>query len=147
MRVYIDTSVVGGCFDDEFSQESLMLFEMAKLGELVLLISNILADELLLAPEQVQRIITELPQKSFEIINESDESRKLRDKYLESEIVGSKHFNDAHHVAIATVSEATMIVSWNFKHIVHYDKIRSFNKVNISCGYNEIQIYCPLEVI
>ena len=35
MRVYIDTSVVGGCFDDEFSEESRALFDMAKRGEIL----------------------------------------------------------------------------------------------------------------
>lgn len=52
-----------------------------------------------------------------------------------------------HHVAIATVSSADMIVSWNFKHIVHYDKIRHFNEVNAQAGYTPIQIFCPWEVI
>ena len=31
--------------------------------------------------------------------------------------------NDAMHVALATVAKAD-VVSWNFKHIVHFDKIR-----------------------
>ena len=92
-------------------------------------------------------MITELPQNSIEIVNESPESRKLRDQYVENNVVGIKHTNDAHHVAIATVSAADMIVSWNFKHIVHYDKISGFNKINISRGYKEIKIFCPLEII
>jgi len=33
MRVYIDTSVVVGCFDEEFNHESIELFEMAKTGK------------------------------------------------------------------------------------------------------------------
>lgn len=89
MRVYIDTSVVGGCFDDEFSEESHALFEMAKRGKISLLISNILADELTLAPESVQNVITELPQGSFEVVQENEESRRLRDKYLEAGVVGA----------------------------------------------------------
>ncbi len=70
MRVYIDTAVVGGCFDDEFSEESRALFDMAKRGKISLLISNILADELTLAPERVQKVVTELPQDSLEIVQE-----------------------------------------------------------------------------
>ena len=147
MRVYIDTSIVGGCFDDEFSEESKALFEMAKRGKITLLISNILADELSIAPKRVQNVITGLPQGSFEIIHENEDSRRLRDQYLNAGIVGATHTNDAHHVAIATVSGADMIVSWNFKHIVHYKKIRQFNNVNTQSGYDEIEIYSPLEVI
>jgi predicted nucleic acid-binding protein len=147
MRVYIDTSVVGGCFDDEFSQESRALFAMAEKGKICLLISNVLADELTLAPEQVQKVITELPQGSFEVVQENEESRRLRDMYLKIGVVGITHVNDAHHVAIASVSHADMIVSWNFKHIVHFEKIREFNRVNTEAGYSAIEIFSPLEVI
>jgi len=147
LRVYIDTSVVGGCFDDEFSDESRTLIDMAKSGELILLISNILVDELTQAPEKVQQVVTDLPPDAIEILEENSDSHVLRDLYLQAGVVGVTHFNDAHHVAIATVSNADMIVSWNFKHIVHYDKIRRFNEVNQKAGYNEIKIFSPLEVI
>ena len=140
-------AVVGGCFDEEFSEHSRAFFEMVKTNIMTLLISNILADELTMAPERVQKIVTDLPKNSFEIVLESEESRRLRDRYLNGAVVGATHVNDAHHVAIATVSGADMIVSWNFKHIVHYNKIRQFNKINTEAGYEPIQIYCPLEVI
>jgi len=38
-RVYIDTSVVGGCLDDEFAEASNALMERAKRGEVLLLVS------------------------------------------------------------------------------------------------------------
>ena len=37
-------------------------------------------------------------------------------------------------------------MSWNFKHIVHYEKIRSFNAVNLEKGYKPIEIHSPREV-
>ncbi len=55
--------------------------------------------------------------------------------------------DDALHVAIATVSSCSLIVSWNFKHIVHFDKIKLYNAVNILKGFSEIAIFSPLEVI
>jgi hypothetical protein len=39
------------------------------------------------------------------------------------------------------------LVSWNFKHIVNYDKIRLFNSVNLKLGYPEIDIRSPQELI
>jgi len=147
MRVYIDTAVVGGCFDDEFSEESRALFDMARQGKIRLMIFNILVDELSLAAGRIQKVVAELPQHSFEIVQENEASRRLRDNYLEAGVVGISHANDAHHVAIATVSGADMIVSWNFKHIVHFEKIRQFNRVNLEAGYGAIEIFSPLEVI
>jgi hypothetical protein len=38
-------------------------------------------------------------------------------------------------------------VSWNFKHIVHFDKIPKYNAVNTLEGYGPIGIFSPLEVI
>ena len=49
-------------------------------------------------------------------------------------------------LAIATVAEADLLVSWNFKHIVRFDKIRLFNAVNIEFGYKTLQIFSPREV-
>ena len=51
------------------------------------------------------------------------------------------------HVAVATVANCDVIVSWNFKHIVHYQKIPLFNAVNVLEGYNSIWIHSPQEVI
>ena len=62
-------------------------------------------------------------------------------------ILGKASLNDALHVAIATVAKADMIVSWNFKHIVHFEKIRMFNAVNLREGYGIIDIRSPLEVV
>lgn len=50
------------------------------------------------------------------------------------------------HIALATVAEVDMVVSWNFKHIVRFDKIRLFNAVNLEQGYKSIEIYSPQEV-
>jgi hypothetical protein len=36
--------------------------------------------------------------------------------------------------------------SWNFRHIVRFDKIRLFNAVNIEFGYKPLQIFSPREV-
>lgn len=123
----------------KFRDESRPLFEMAKSGELILLISNILVDELTQAPENVQKVITDLPPEAIELLEENNHSHTLRDLYLEAGVVGTTHFNDAHHVDLATVSNADMIVSWNFKHIVHSDRIRRFNEVNQKAGYPEIK--------
>ena len=77
----------------------------------------------------------------------SNEVLDLRDAYLSAKIVTKKYSNDALHVALATVSKCSVIVSWNFKHIVHFDKIPLYNAINVLEGYHQIAIYSPLEVI
>jgi hypothetical protein len=51
------------------------------------------------------------------------------------------------HVALATVYRADVLVSWNFQHIVRFDRIRGFNAVNLREGYGILDIRSPLEVI
>ena len=50
------------------------------------------------------------------------------------------------HIAIASVANADVVASWNFRHIVRFDKIRLFNAVNLERGYKPIEIYSPREV-
>ena len=66
--------------------------------------------------------------------------------YQERCILTPKFYDDGLHIAVATVGEADVLVSWNFKHIVRFDKIRRFNAVNLEFGYKPLQIFSPREV-
>jgi len=146
-RIYIDTSVVGGCLDAEFAEESHALLRMARDGSAILLISDVLVDELHQAPERVRNLLTALPPESLERIEATEEALELQDAYVAANVVTESSKRDAFHVALATLARADMIVSWNFKHIVHYEKIRGFNAVNYGAGYPMIAIHSPKEVV
>lgn len=120
---------------------------MAEDGKLISLISDILAIELERAPQEIVEEFVSLPPECLEAISSMEEAERLRDLYLEAKVVGPARKMDAHHVALATVARADMIVSWNFKHIVHYEKIRGFNAINIKEGYPPIEIRTPKEVV
>lgn len=77
----------------------------------------------------------------------SEEIATLRDAYLSAGVVGEAGRRDAEHIASASVAHADIIVSWNFKHIVHFDKIRGYHAVNLIHGYPLIPIHTPKEVI
>ncbi len=147
LRIYIDTSVVGGCLDKLFAIESRALMEMARRGEVTLLVSDLLVIELARAPEEVQAIYGGLPEAALEPVYQTEESERLRDLYLSDGVVGAGSKEDAHHVALATVASADVIVSWNFRHIVHFEKIRGFNAVNLREGYSPIEIRSPRELV
>ena len=76
------------------------------------------------------------------------EALKLQEAFTDAGILSEKHSTDALHVVLATVSRVSLIVSWNFKHIVNFQKIPMYNAVNTLHGYREIAIYSPpVEVI
>jgi hypothetical protein len=143
----VETSVFGGCFDEEFERESKELFKEIQEGKFILVISATTLDELERAPVKVRRLLEELPSEGVEIIPRSPEIDGLRDAYLQAGVVGPSCGLDAEHIASATVAGVDLIVSWNFKHIVHYKKIRGYQAVNLLEGYKAIPIHSPREVI
>ena len=147
LRVYVDTSVIGGCVDDQFVEESRSLMEMAQQGRVTLVVSELLARELDDAPPAVRAVLAQLSEDAVERVEMSEESERLSRAYLHAGVVGEQHANDAHHVALATIARVDAMVSWNFRHIVHLDRIRMFNSVNLGEGYPVIEIRSPRELV
>lgn len=146
-KVYADTSVFGGCYDDEFEEASKMFFKLVKDGSFKLIISPILLAELAEAPKEVKQILSDLTQDLFDFVDYTPEVSELRDKYLNAKVLTNKSKTDAEHIAYATIYNADFVVSWNFKHIVHYEKISGFNSVNLMNSYKLISIYSPKEMV
>jgi predicted nucleic acid-binding protein len=146
LRIYVDTSVIGGCLDDEFSVYSNKLIGEIKQEKFILLISEIIVNELMNAPQAVKDILLSIPQSVIEVVNITTEILQLRDAYINGGVVTSKSINDATHVAAATVARADAIISWNFKHIVRLDKMKGYNQINLLNGYGILTIISPLEV-
>jgi predicted nucleic acid-binding protein len=146
LRVYIDTSVIAGCLDDEFSLKSNQLMEAIKQEKFILLMSDIIVSKLINAPQAVKDILLSIPQRVIEVVKITPEVLQLRDAYINEGVVTSKSINDATHVAAATIARADAIISWNFKHIVRLDKMKGYNQINLLNGYGILTIISPLEV-
>ncbi|HEX3742902.1 MAG TPA: hypothetical protein VHW09_03195 [Bryobacteraceae bacterium] len=147
LRVSADTSVFGGCFDEEFMAESVRFFDEVRQGRFVLVVSDVTLDELELAPEVVRGVLAGLPSAQVELVATSVESEGLRTAYLDAGVVGPASSNDASHIAVATVSNVDLVVSWNFRHIVHFVKIGGYEGVNSLRGYRSPRIYSLREVV
>jgi predicted nucleic acid-binding protein len=145
-RIYIDTSVVGGYFDEEFSADTVPFFESVINGEINILVSDLLRAELLNAPVFVRNLLDSIPKQNIENIKLTDEASILADRYIEAKVVGKTSRADCQHIAMATLSKADVLVSWNFKHIVNLDRIRGYNGINYQSGHNMIEIRTPKEI-
>lgn len=60
--------------------------------------------------------------------------------------LASQFCNDMLHIALATVAGADVVASWNFRHLVRFDRIRLFNAVNLEAGYTQVAIHSPREI-
>ncbi len=145
-RIYIDTSVVGGYFDEEFSRDTIPFFDRVKNGEITIVVSDILEAELLRAPDFVKGLLTSIPGQCVEKVRLSPEATGLADRYIEAKVVGKTSRADCQHIAIATLANVDVLVSWNFKHIVNLDRIRGYNGINYQNGYKMIEIRTPKEI-
>ncbi len=146
-RIYTDTSVLGGCEDEEFAEHSVRLMEGFVRGELVLVLSSLTVQELVDAPVEVRRRLAMVPEAHIETLQLDAESRELAEAYLAAGVLTAKMRADAQHIAIATVGRADVLVSWNFKHIVNLQRIHGFNSVNLRKGYPMMEIRTPREVL
>lgn len=147
LRLYLDTSVFGGCFDAVFEKDSNALLQAARRDKFILLISELVSTELLKAPDTVKGIIPSLVGVDVEQLQFTVEAEELAQAYLKAGVLTAKSETDAQHVALATVTRADAIVSWNFKHIVQLQKMKQYNQVNLSLGYGFLQIVTPKEVL
>jgi len=147
LRVYIDSSVVGGYFDDEFEDVTQLFFERIFSKDFLVYFSEVSEAELSLAPDFVKDLKSKIPIDCYRYLELDDESRVLAETYLKEKILGKASLDDAYHIAIATVNRLDVLVSWNFKHIVNYDKIKLFNSINLRLGYPMIEIRSPKEFV
>lgn len=147
LRIYTDTSVIGGCLDAEFAEHSLRFIDQVIAGRVMLLVSELLVHELANAPQAVHAILDSLPLEQLENIVIDEEIDSLRDAYIAAGILSSRWQDDATHVAAASVAGADAIVSWNFRHIVRLDLMRRYNEVNAKRGYQRLAILTSLEVV
>ncbi len=146
-RIYADTSVLGGCEDDEFREPSHRLVEAFKSGESILVLSEIALRELENAPDTVRAVLRRIPETSIEAIFLTPETEELASAYIEDGAIVAAMRADALHIALATMARVDVLVSWNFKHIVNLKRIHAYNAVNLKRGYPLLEIRTPREVL
>jgi hypothetical protein len=146
-RLYIDTSVFGGNYDEEFAEFTIPLFERLKNGEFITLFSIVTQDELENAPKNVRELVQHLKFQNTEFLEVTYEAVDLATEYIIEKVVGQTSYADCLHIAIATINRADFLISWNFKHIVNVERIRGYNAINIKNGYKQLEIRSPRDFV
>lgn len=145
-RIYIDTSVIGGYLDTIFASETKIFFDNVRETDSIFLCSQLLEAEISEAPQQVRDFFETLQTLNIERVTVTQEAKDLAQLYIKEKVVGQSSLSDCEHIAIATIQNATVLVSWNFKHIVNLPRIRGYNSINIREGYRNLEIRTPKEV-
>ena len=146
-RIYIDTSVVGGYFDEEFKEATIKLFERLDNNEIIFVVSDLPDLELINAPQNVKEYLFKYSADKFQRVELTEEAVKLADTYIDEKVVGKTSLEDCRHIAMATIHKVDVLASWNFKHIVNLDRIKGYNSVNLRLGYSMIEIRSPKDLV
>lgn len=150
LKLYIDTSVLGGLFDTEEPKRITtveMLLALVKDGVYEGFISLLTIEEIFAAPERIHEALrNKISETGFQILDETEESINLSEAYLTDGAIPAKYRDDARHIAIGVIHDLDYIISWNYKHMVNIAVRRLINSANIRMGYNQIEIISPEEV-
>lgn len=103
--------------------------------------------ELIDAPKKFRELIKHLPSGQVQKAEITNEANALAESYVKAKVVGETSLADCLHIAIATLSKADVLISWNFKHIVNTERINGYNYVNLKLGYKTLAIRTPKEVL
>lgn len=145
-RIYIDTSVISAIFDQRTPERMSLTKKMwENIDDYEVYISNIVIDELKAAPEEKREKFMDVI-SDFDILEVTDEVKELADEYIKEEIFPKKYYDDALHVAIATVNDIGYLLSWNFKHLVKVKTRKLVSLVNTKYDYSSIEIIVPPEL-
>jgi predicted nucleic acid-binding protein len=145
-KVYLDTSVISALFDERTPERLEMTAELwSKLIDYEVFISELVLEELEKANDQIRAKLFSAV-KNFIILKISKEAETLAGIYVKQGIFPEKYFDDALHVALASVNQIGILLSWNFTHLVKLKTRRMVSIVNLSENIIPVEIVSPPEL-
>lgn len=147
ITLYLDNSVLGGYYDEEFEDATQRLWKLAEEGQFRFVASIVTQEEVVLAPPRVIELFARTFPDPSKLLDLDERADELARAYVEAGIVTEKYADDARHVAAATTHGIGVIVSWNFKHLANYRREEGFNRINRENGYAEVRIISPPELV
>jgi predicted nucleic acid-binding protein len=147
LRIYLDTSVISYLDQQDAPErmaETAQIWEDFKSGLCNIVISDLTMAEIDDCAEPKRSFLRQrIAEISYEEVVRNEETRRLSALYFERGGLPPKSKDDAMHIAIATVSNCDIILSWNFRHIVNLRAITAVEAVNIQEGYRVLRIMAP----
>ena len=141
--MYVDSSVVGGKFNKRVAERTKPFWDAVEKNEIIVVVSDMLEEEVMDAntPQRVKDFFYTLLQSQAVRIMTTEEVSMLAKRYIAEKVVDKSSFADCVHVALATLANADVLVSWNLTHMVNNSN--EYKRVNGTLGYSKIEILTP----
>ena len=145
-KIYLDTSVISALFDERTPERLSMTSVLwSKLNDYDVFISELVLEELERANEQVRnKMLSSIT--DFIVLKVSKQAEELAQIYIKQGIFPEKYFDDALHVALASVNQIGILISWNFTHLVKLKTRRMVSIVNLTENTIPVDIISPPEI-
>ena len=157
LTIYLDTSIINFLFADDAPEKrditKEFFDEYVKNGHYDVFVSPIVIDEISKTENEFQRLrlLNVISDYRIPILNiepSLGNIRALADMYIEHGIIPRTKVEDALHIAISTVYEMDVLLSWNYRHLANINRERKILSANIQEGYiKTLRITTPLEVM
>ncbi|MDR1340442.1 MAG: PIN domain-containing protein [Prevotellaceae bacterium] len=145
-KIYLDTSVISALFDFRTPERMLMTKSAWKqLKNYEIYISDRVLEELNRVSEPLREEFLKIIE-DFAVLSASENAHSLAKAYIEQGIFPEKYYDDALHVAIASVNQTGILLSWNFTHLVKLKTRRMVALVNTLENYLPVEIISPPEL-
>ena len=151
-KVYLETTVFNFCFASDApdkTKDTLQFFKEVKDYQYEPYTSFLTIDEINKTPDILKRnnMLALIKEYDVGVLEDDSESDTLADIYVREGIVPARFRDDALHIAIASIADMHIVMSWNFQHIVKRKTRHMVNAINLREGYGTIEICSPKEVI
>lgn len=155
--VYLDTSVINFLYADDAPEKMAITIDFfqnyVKKGIYETYISPLVIDEINKTTDAKKRlkllkIINDYKLKVIDISPFTKEIESLTNLYIVHKIIPEKKLEDALHLAISTIFDIDIFLSWNYKHLANVNKERKIMSVNLLEGYTKsFKMVTPMEVV
>lgn len=154
LNVYLDTSVLNFLFADdapELREITIEFFnEYVKNQIFNTYISDVVLKEILNTKDYAKREILLKASKDYnlEILALTNEAESLANIYVKEKVIPENKFEDAEHIAIDTVNQFDILLSWNYKHLANFNKKQKVKIINARENYlYPLDLITPMELI
>ena len=133
LKIYLDTSVVSYLLQEDVPEKmeiTNQLWELFKLGQFEIYLSNVTMKEISRCPEPKRsQLVCRLDDIEYTLVEVADNAQDIAEQLIA--------------IAAAVECGCDCIVSWNFKHIVNIRTIRGVRAITNLKGYKPIEILNP----
>jgi len=154
LKIYLDTSVINFLFAEDapdFKRVTIDFFEhYVRRKVYQVYVSEVVIREIEQTSDanQKERLLNVIAEYDLRVLPLTDEANKLALLYLAERILPEKKLDDARHIALTTVNQIDILLSWNFKHLANINKQLAVKVINEREGYfYPMLLTNPMEVL